>query len=395
MLAVALGMGLVGCAIEDDPELGVVESQVAVSNYTTSGCSTSVVVGLSKQIADEVGCMSPGSLVKFEPSTNLRISSNAVLPYLHSGAKADLEQVAATRLVQINSAFRTVAQQYLLYRWYQLGRCGITAAATPGRSNHESGRALDISNYSSLVSAMAGRGWSHSVPGDPVHFDHPGSPDIRGKDVLAFQRLWNRNHVNDKISEDGSYGPQTESKLRAAPATGFATGANCTPRVQGADVLMIEGPDKLAPGAKGHYSITVANTGDIDWPASTKIIVAGGTASELYDPTSWAAPNEVGTIGSDIGAGAQGIIEIDVLAPNVTEETAAFTQLALSDGSDTPMGTINIALTVTPNGDEDTSGDSDDENDGGVVEGGCNAGGAGGLGALLAPLVLMFRRRRR
>jgi len=390
-----LGMGLVASACTDpDEELGFVESAVSVSAYTTSGCSTSVVVGLSKQIAEEVDCMSPGSLVELAPTANLKFSSNAVLPYMHTGAKTDLQAVAATRFVQINSGFRTVAQQYLLYRWYQLGRCGISAAATPGRSNHQSGRAVDLANYSSLVSAMGARGWSHSVPGDPVHFDHMSSPDIRGKDVLAFQRLWNRNNAADQISEDGAYGPQTEQRLRAAPATGFTTGPTCGTRAQGANVVMIEGPDKMAPGAKGRYAITVANTGTADWPASTKILVSGGGPSELYDAATWVSPTEVGTLGSDIGAGAQGMIEIDVVAPNLSEETAVLTQLTLSDGGST-MGTINLSLTVTPNGDEDTSGDSDDEHDeGSEVTGGCSAGGGAGW-ALLLPALLVLRRRRR
>ena len=124
--------------------------------------------------------------------------------------------MAAGRTVQVNSAFRTVAQQYLLYRWYQLGRCGITAAATPGRSNHESGRALDLANYSSLITAMAdaaaGRTTCPAIRCTSITWR---SPDIRGKDVLAFQRLWNRNHPNDKIAEDGAYGPQTEARLKS------------------------------------------------------------------------------------------------------------------------------------------------------------------------------------
>src|SRR5687767_3790550 len=156
---VVFGVGLLGaCSMPDDTEYGVHESEVSVSAYTTSTCSTSVVIGLSKQIADEVGCMNSGALVKFAPSANLQITSSAVLPYLNGTAKTRLEQVAATRVVRVNSAFRTVAQQYLLYRWKQLGRCGITAAATPGRSNHEGGRALDLANYSVLVSAMGAKG---------------------------------------------------------------------------------------------------------------------------------------------------------------------------------------------------------------------------------------------
>ena len=389
----ALFLTLAGCAT--DLEYGEAESELKVSSYTTSGCSTSVVLGLSRQIADEVGCMSPGALVSFGPTKNLVFSSNAVLPYLSEKAKTDLMLVADTRTVQVNSGFRTVAQQYLLYRWKELGRCGISAAALPGRSNHETGRALDVANWSSLVSAMAARGWSHSVPGDPVHFDHMASPDNRGKDVLAFQRLWNRNNPNDLISEDGAYGPQTEARLRNTEATGFPLGATCVKRAAGADVVMIDGPDKMAPGTRGHMQITLVNTSEADWPASTRLVVAGGQASPLFDQATWSSPTEIGTLGSDVGAGAMHVLELDIATPMMTEETALFTQVAISDGT-TTFGTINLALTVTPNGDHDTSGDSDDEHDEApVASGGCSTGGGGGWLLLVMPLIVWRTRRRR
>ena len=392
-----LGAALIaGCGVED--QYGVIRSEVNVSAYQTQGCSTAAVVGLSKQIADEMSCIAPNLLAPFSPSTRLQITSNAVLPYLHANAKSDLVKVAETRTVQVNSAFRTVAQQYLLYRWYQLGRCSITAAATPGRSNHETGRALDLANYSSLISAMAARGWSHSVPGDPVHFDHLGSPDSRGQGVKAFQRLWNRNNPNDRIAEDGLYGPQTEMRLRNSPATGFARGPTCTSgvRLAGADVVMVEGPDRVAPGTKARYAFTVENTGSIDWPATTTLRVAGGATSELYDPATWLSASELGSIGSDIGAGGRGILELDVLAPNVTAETPVFTQLELFDDGQT-YGTLNLALTVAPDATPETSGDGDDANDEGIeITGGCSSSGNGaGWGALALLGLLALRRRRR
>jgi uncharacterized protein (TIGR03382 family) len=386
---------LAGCGLSGE-EYGEAQSAVSVSTYTTSTCSTSAVLGLSKQIADEISCMSPTLLSRFSPSTQLQLTSNAVLPYLHATAKADLIKVSATATLQVNSAFRTVAQQYLLYRWYQLGRCGITAAATPGRSNHESGRAVDLANYSSVVSAMSARGWSHDVPGDPVHFDHLSSPDIRGKDVLAFQRLWNRNNPTDKISEDGAYGPQTEARLKASPATGFAVGPTCGVALAAADVVMIDGPDRVAPGAQVRYTITLNNTTEVDWPATTVVRVADGT-SQLYDPATWTSPSQPGALGTDIAAGAQGVLQIDVRAPIVTEETPVFTQLELTDGTAT-LGTFNLALTVAPNGDHDASTDADDQNDDGIeVTGGCSAGAGAGAGwvALVLPALIAVRRRRR
>ena len=54
-----------------------------------------------------------------------------------------------------------------------------------------------------------------------------GTMDLAGLSVLAFQRLWNRNHPEDVISEDGAYGPQTEARILRSPAEGFAVGPGC------------------------------------------------------------------------------------------------------------------------------------------------------------------------
>ena len=384
-------LGLLGACGLDASELdtGEIASALSVADYTTSTCTTAVVIGLSSQIADEIGCMSPTSLVRFAAGSGITITSNAVLPYLAANAKTDLLAVGN---VQVNSAFRTVAQQYLLLQWFNLGRCGITAAAAVGRSNHESGRAVDLANYSARITAMANRGWSHDVAGDPVHFDHLSSADIRGKDTLAFQRLWNRNHPTDRIAEDGAYGPQTEARLKQSPATGFPIGASCTPSAHLADVVAIDGPDRIAPGTKAHYRVTLNNATGAEWPASATLKIAGGGASELYDAASWTSNTEIGEIGAAIPAGGQGIVEIDVIAPRVATQTPVATELAVMDGA-TQVGTVNLAVTVTPDGDENLSGDSDDQLDG-EVSGGCSAGhGAGWLA--FAPVLLVLRRRRR
>ncbi len=202
----------------------------AVTSFERSSCSTGDVLALSKQIAEEVHCMMPGQLVVFEEGPGIEFTGAAVLPYVSEDARAQLYAAIARgegKVLRVTSAFRTVVQQYLIRRWFELGRCGITAAAEPGRSNHESGRALDVSNYSEWISAMESQGWSHNIPGDPVHFEQLTAPDIRGADVLAFQRLWNRNAPDDQISEDGEYGPATEARIQMAPAEGFGIGAIC------------------------------------------------------------------------------------------------------------------------------------------------------------------------
>ena len=98
-----------GC-IADGPDVSETTQAATVSSYVTgTGCSTSVVIGLSKQIADEIGCISPTALVRMQPTTKVQVTSSSVLLYLGKPAKTAIEGVSTT--VQVNSAFRTIAAQ--------------------------------------------------------------------------------------------------------------------------------------------------------------------------------------------------------------------------------------------------------------------------------------------
>jgi hypothetical protein len=377
---------IAGCTTE---EVSQTSSESTVADYQYSGCSTAVVIGLSKQIAQEADCEHPGNFVPFTATGGITITSSAVLPYLDETARDDLKKVAANNPIQVNSALRTLAQQYLLYRWYQEGRCGITAAATVGNSNHEGGRAVDLQNYSTRITAMANHGWAHDVPGDDVHFDHTASVDHRGEDVHAFQVLWNKNHPGDTITVDGDYGPQTEARLKMAPATGFAMGPSCgTGTSLDLDVVSVDGPDRAPPVTQVHYAITVKNTGAATWPATTKLLVASGTASALHDG-SWTSDTEVTTLGASVAAGAKATIDFDVTTPAADAETPVMESFTLDDGG-TKFGQIDLALTVVPGESAPESSDGGDTQDGG----GCDAGG-GSAGLLVCLAALVLRRRRR
>jgi len=225
---VGFAVSICACTI-GEPRLGETASASTVADEVDSGCSTTVVLGLSRQIAEEAGCENPDSFASFDQGGGITFTSDAVLPYLVKQARDDLQAVAVDTPLQINSALRTLAQQYLLYHWYLDGTCGIADAAQIGTSNHEGGRAVDLDNFADVIAAMGDHGWAHDVAGDDVHFDHTSSPDDRGQDVLAFQVLWNRNHPEDVIDEDGAYGSQTDARLQEAPATGFPIGADCQP----------------------------------------------------------------------------------------------------------------------------------------------------------------------
>jgi hypothetical protein len=186
---------------------------------TQNGCDTSVASGLTNQIISQLKSMGY-SFTTLDP-TWIHCSSSCSL---QSGAASSLVSAAKSKndYITLNSAFRSSAQQYMLYNWYNKGICGIGLAATPGTSNHEGGRAIDTSYYSYWLSTLQNYGWSHSYPSsDPVHFDYTKVSDIAKQNLLAFQKLWNKNNPNSKISEDGIYGSQTANALYNSPCGGW------------------------------------------------------------------------------------------------------------------------------------------------------------------------------
>jgi D-alanyl-D-alanine dipeptidase len=203
-----------------DHEMGELHIDSTVGSV--GGCDTSIVSGLTVQLVGTLNCLSPGSLVNFTGSdTHL---SGSVQPYLAPAAAAALHKAtaAAHDYITINSAYRSVAQQYLLYKWWKAGQCDIQVAATPGTSNHQSGRAIDVPSYSYWKPYLSGEGWKWFGTSDLVHFDYLSAPDFSSESVRAFQRLWNKNNPGDKIAEDGSWGPATETRMVRSPAGGFA-----------------------------------------------------------------------------------------------------------------------------------------------------------------------------
>ncbi len=202
-----------------------------VSAAVDQSCTTTIVKGLSTQLVDAIQCLRPGTFERIDGVAGLDLGS-AVFPYLQSPAQRALLAAQKERGVTmtINSALRTLPQQYLLYRWYQTKRCGIGLAASPGKSNHESGLALDIADNAGWQPVMKKHGFTWLGASDPVHFDFTGAEraDIGGLSVLAFQKLWNTNHPEDKIEEDSDYGPATAERLAKAPVGGFPKGIDCT-----------------------------------------------------------------------------------------------------------------------------------------------------------------------
>lgn len=256
-LALAAAFVTAACAYEDpaasssenegeDDGIGTISQALTaadpLSAAVTQACSTAVARPLGEQLVAEVQCLRPGTFARIDSVPNVTLGS-AVFPFLQPGAAAALTKVATARRtpLAVNSALRTLPQQFLLYQWYLKGRCGISLAAKPGRSNHESALAVDVDDSAGWRTAFTANSWRWLGSSDPVHYDYTAAGvDIRGLSVLAFQHLWNINHPEDRLTEDGAYGAETEKRLAKTPIGGFPKGADCTAdagaRDAGADV---------------------------------------------------------------------------------------------------------------------------------------------------------------
>ena len=212
---------------ESEESIEVVEAETkpktSTQLRTVTSCSTHVLRGLDRQIIDEMNKIIPNAMVSFE-DLNVELGI-AVWAFLQPRAKAALARAIQNRgrKMVVNSAYRTIAQQLLLYNHYRNRRCGIPIAARPPRSNHQSGLAIDISDFSGWRPFLEAQGWRWLGWRDRVHFDYVwgGTRDLRPTAVLAFQRLWNRFNLADQIAEDGLYGYSTELRLNRSYIEGF------------------------------------------------------------------------------------------------------------------------------------------------------------------------------
>lgn len=242
-----LGLGVLvggtaglGCSVEEGEDVGEDEGAVAtpgtVEHAALTSCSTIAVRGLSEQLVDEMLCLRPGLFTKMEGVNNLSFEPE-VFPYLQTPAANALRRAVDQlgRPVLLNSALRTIPQQFMLKRWDVRNRCGVRVAASVGNSNHEPGLAIDVdlgggsTANTRIRTALRAQGFTWLGAGDPMHYnyDGPGTQDIEGVSVLAFKRLWNRNHPEAPLPLTEAYDVATEAKLKRAPVGGFAVGARC------------------------------------------------------------------------------------------------------------------------------------------------------------------------
>lgn len=209
---------------------------ILIGQLNLQACpSTDILKGLNDQLLQEFNAI-PGASGKLVSIKDLDVTfGSAAIPFVGGPtAKDRLIKAIKSRpgvKLHINHAYRTVAQQFLLYREFHFGRTpnkchGMVAVARPGMSNHESGLALDIDIPLSWKPFLQPQGWTWFGPKDPPHYDFIGGTNLRSLGVKAFQSLWNRHNPTDQIVVDGDFGnpatSETAKRLLKTPVDGFS-----------------------------------------------------------------------------------------------------------------------------------------------------------------------------
>jgi lysozyme family protein len=285
-------------------------------------CDTGLVRGLSLQIIDELNLLVPNALVDFS-DLFVDVAGSQINPFLQPKAKQSLAlaiQERGTRLI-INSAYRTVAQQYLIRRQFEAGLCSITAAAQPGFSNHEGGLALDVEDPDGWQPFFEPHGWKRlGRDFDFPHFDYRAAAgtrqDLKLLGVKAFQSLWNKHNPQDLIAVDGDFGPATAARLSQSPANGFGV----------PDVLILKRGDqgKEVLALQQALGLT-GDAADGVFGPQTQEAVKAFQASKGLSPDGLAGPSTLAALG--LRFGAQEEPPAEAVAPTQLESPEAIKSL--------------------------------------------------------------------
>ena len=149
---------------------------------------------------------------------------------------------AAGQSISVQSGWRSYAEQAALYAAYLNGTGNLAAA--PGTSNHEDGRAADITPGSEVFGGMAGRfGMGFTVPGESWHIELLRRGGIAG---MAKGGLVESPWFNERTKKGNINGIWPSADLTKDP-NGWAALPTLPPYVFGA----------LAEAAGRHFNIDV------------------------------------------------------------------------------------------------------------------------------------------
>jgi hypothetical protein len=169
--------------------------------FSGIGCSSDA--GEDDEVEDEVVDTSTEAIISTVNCTTTRQSAydagrqygidvitiggkRASKPTGHAFLKMQQAAHSAGVHLVINSGFRTMSEQQYFWGCYQNGNCNNgNLAARPGYSNHQNGRALDLTTSTWLANNASRFGFKRTVPSEAWHYEYtrgtdPGGPCTGG-----------------------------------------------------------------------------------------------------------------------------------------------------------------------------------------------------------------------
>lgn len=184
--------------------------------------STLQVRGLDLQLFWQLQQLAPDALT-FIGDLNIT-SGQGLFPYAQPPLKEGLKRFLSGwgQPITINSAYRSIVAQAMLYSMHERGLIG-NLVAYPGKSDHQSGACLDIEEWGEVTGTIEDFGFERTYgDADPMHFDYgDGVRDIRPESIRAFQMLWNQANPGSLLEADGDLGDRTLQAIYNSPAEGW------------------------------------------------------------------------------------------------------------------------------------------------------------------------------
>ncbi|MBX3223825.1 MAG: M15 family metallopeptidase [Labilithrix sp.] len=154
----------------------------------------------------------------------IKIGSKRVSkPTGHAFLKMQKAAHAAGVNLTLSSGFRTNDEQKYFYNCYKTKKCnGGNLAARPGYSNHQNGRALDLSTSKWLANNAGKFGFKRTVPSEPWHYEFSGK-DPGGPCSGSSTRS---SSMPDEVDETDDTETDTDDGVDA-PAPPSSSGKAC------------------------------------------------------------------------------------------------------------------------------------------------------------------------
>jgi len=167
MITLSIPFTAVGCASE--VESGGDEEHEDDPGTSTDAIISAVDCSRTRKTAYDAGRQSSIEVIKIgNKPTSLATG--------HAFIKMQKAAHAAGVSLTINSGFRTMEEQQYFWNCYQTRRCNNgNLAARPGYSNHQNGRALDLTTSSWLANNASRFGFKRTVPSEAWHYEFFGS----------------------------------------------------------------------------------------------------------------------------------------------------------------------------------------------------------------------------